>query len=293
MSNEHGAVGKPLGKPQNLMLRLVIALGLGAFMGGIGTVWEPTTHLLRAVGLAPDQTAAWAIAFNAVLVAALAWLAGMGPKPWRFAMFALCSAVVGLQVGTALAASGWRPNFAMGVDAGAALLIGAILLVCGALVGAGLFSRSVGVAMEIENSGPDRAMLQPATVSILAEGGLLCTLSVMSLLAKDSAGLPIVAVLCAVLLAAAVWGHVASWRSMDEMNRRVWMEGTGIGSAIFALIAFGWLVAETLGVVPKATLLGIITLYYATYLVGSIGLMGMRYPWMIQKASAQSQEGAA
>lgn len=293
MTVENNERGSAPASSRGLGVKLAVAVALGAFTGGIGTVFEPTTHLLRAVGLTPDQTAAWAVPFNAVLVAALALLAGMGPKPWRFAMFALCSAMVGLQVGTALAASGWRPDFVMGGDAVAALLVGAMLLVCGVLVGAGLLSRNFGAAMEIETSGPDRAMLRPATVSVLAEGGLLCTLAVMAVLGEGSTGQYASAVLCACLLSAAAWGHIASWRSMDEMNRRAWMEGTGIGSAMFALIAFGWLVAETLGLAPKATLLGVIALYYATYLAGSIGLMGLRYPWMIQKASAQSQESAA
>jgi hypothetical protein len=54
-----------------------------------------------------------------------------------------------------------------------------------------------------------------------------------------------------------------------------------------------WMLAQYVGLVPEASLLSAVALYYVAYLTAAIWLMATRYPWMMKKQSEQQGEIAA
>jgi hypothetical protein len=284
-NREPAVGGNP--RPGGLGLAVGIALAAGAAIGAIGLAFGPSTLLLELTGMPEADAAAWALGFNVALVAGLTLIARLLSKPWNILVQALVGGVFGLHVGQAMATGGGRPEFALGVDAAFAMVVGLLLVMCGLIVAAGLSSNKLAAAMEMEDSGPDRAMLKPSAVSCFSEGSLLIVLAVMTVLPAGSVALWIAALLAVALVVVDVVCHRAAWANTDEMYRRFWVEAIATGSSVFALLVVLWLIGQSLGLLPQATLLAALVLYFATYLSAAMWLMNRYYPWMIKKQTSQ------
>jgi hypothetical protein len=284
-----GPASKPPSKPPgNLAMQLGFSLGFALLIAGVGYIFGAPTLLLEALGMSETTAQAVAIPFNVVFVFVLSFAAGFGPKVWRFTAQALCGGVFGLHVGQAMATGGGRPEFAMEPDAAFAMLVGFMMLILGLVITAGLLSRKVGDAMQLEKAGQDRAMLIPSAITTVAEGGLLMGLAAISVLSSQTVGLWIAACAVLIFLGISAWGNLEAWRKSDELYRQFWNQSVHVAVNLVLAMGVLWLIAQSFGLVPEASLLGMLAVFWAVYVLSSVVLMKRLYPWMLEKASAQT-----
>lgn len=288
--DDHSGAGAALTEkpPRNLAFQLGFSLGFASLIAGVGYVFGAPTLVLEAFGMSEAEAQAVAIPFNAGFVLALSFAAGFGPKLWRWAAQALCGGMFGLHVGQAMATGGGRPEFAMEADAAFAMLVGFMMLILGLVITAGLLSRKVGDAMQLENAGQDRAMLIPSAITTVAEGGLLMGLAIISVLPEGTAGFWVAACAVLVLLGISAWGNLEAWRKSDELYRQFWNQSIHVAVNLVLAIGVLWLIGQSFGLVPEASLLGMLAVFWTVYVISSVVLMKRLYPWMMEKASAQT-----
>jgi hypothetical protein len=261
----------------------LFAAGLaGALVYALCQVAGPSDIPLTLIGWSEAAVAAHGAWVYALAAAGLMLLGGVGPKAWRFVPSALAGGIAGLQVGTIVAVWFKGEGPAPGVDAILALTVGAVMAVCGLMVLLALVWRPLGEQMVMEQTGADRAMMLPSAISTICEGMILVGLAVLSVLEPGSAAQGGGAVLVALAVAGAVWGHLRARAVTDEFHSRLWNDCTALAVNLFMLVGVVWIAGHTLGLLPAATGLGALAVFYAVYLATTIAVLAVRFPWMLK-----------
>ena len=182
--------------------------------------------------------------------------------------------------GFLLAVSGFRTG-AFGTVAGselAALAVGAVFLLMGVMIAAGLTSPGFGASyLNVEDAGDLREQ-RPVlwrSAGAMAAWGLMLVLLAASRPAGPFAP-PAVLAAAAALLALVVWLTIAAWRRMDELMRSLSTEGGNMSYYLVALAGGGWAMLAHLELVPDPAPLDWLTMLTGLALPASFIVAGRR-----------------
>lgn len=149
-----------------------------------------------------------------------------------------------------------------------------LLLGLGVLIGA-LSPRVGAVYLNVEDADElreERKLLAPSAISCLAMGAGLVVLA----LAPDRINSEFAATLFAIAMVIAIALSRTIMKRADELMRDSMREGAAASFYLAFALLGGWAVLAHLGFVASPTMLTVVTLFYATALLGSFWVTGRR-----------------
>lgn len=149
-----------------------------------------------------------------------------------------------------------------------------LLLGLGVLIGA-LSPRVGAVYLNVEDADElreERKLLAPSAISCLAMGAGLVVLA----LAPDRINSEFAATLFAIAMVIAIALSRTIMGRADELMRDSMREGAAASFYLAFALLGGWAVLAHLGFVASPTMLTVVTLFYATTLLGSFWVTGRR-----------------
>lgn len=165
-----------------------------------------------------------------------------------------------------------------GGSALAAFAVGAVFLVIGLMIAAGLASPGLGASylnvQDADDLREQRPVLWRSSVAMAAWGLMLVVLAASH--ASGPLSPPATLAAAAALLATVAWLTLAAWRRMDELMRRLSTEGGNLSYYLVALAGGGWAMLAHLGFVPAPAPLDWLTMLTGLALPASFIVAGRR-----------------
>ena len=159
-----------------------------------------------------------------------------------------------------------------------AMAVSAIYLLMAVLVGIGLISPKIGVAMEMFQDADEwheeKSMMVPSFVGTVPFALILPIMALSNPLdvIEQTLGLSIIAI-CIVV---GIWACIVMWREMDELWQEISRAVGNLGFYLLSAIGGLWTILAHFGWLPALSTLDWITLIYAIALIATIWVVSRR-----------------
>jgi hypothetical protein len=266
--------------PQSRRVAAVhFGLGLGVLMIVTAVLSRPTGEALaigQNLGLSSLGTHAALTLAMAMLTFAMAAAARAILLRFKGFLPQLGYALVGLPIGLVFAfgfdAFAGTGGLAAHADLYESLVLGLgfLFIAIGAFALLGTALSQFG-GQDVGMSRRDRVMMAPASGVWILEGAALVLLTVLHVRGggAEPFNLILLGLLCGCVLGDVAL-HALTWRAMDEFMRRAWSEAMALGLTMALAVGFVYSGAQSIGLVPSATVYHALTAFYGLYLVSSI-----------------------